>query len=195
MEIKSFFSALLIFVTGLILGAVIDRYIIGIKCVTVGEDSTQISVPVIEDTTKVEPIFVIEPYPYPVYVEANIDSLWNEAKLFWQSKYKDSLDLLNKPINYVAKAETTFTHKDNKNTKVSLNVDFTSPIPIHPNSYFSFNRIDLTYPEITKTVEKGKTFWDRIIPKPSLQIGVGYGIFNRYLDVYAGAGLSWEIGE
>ena len=195
MELKNFFTALIIFVIGVVIGMVVDRYVIGIDCVTVGEDSTQVAIPLLEDTTKVEPIFVVQPYPYPVEVPANIDSLWQEAKLYWQNLYKDSLELLNKPVNYIAKAETTFTHKDNKNTKVSLSVDFTSPIPLHPNSYFGFNRIDLTYPEITKTVEKQRTFWDKIIPELSLQTGVGYGVFHKNLDVYLGAGLSWRLGD
>lgn len=193
MEVKNFFTMLIIFIAGLILGAVIDRYVIGVDCVTIGEDSTQVSIPVLEDTTKVEPIFVVQPYPYPVEVPANIDSLWLEAKLYWENIYKDSLNLLNKSVNYVAKAETTFTHKDNKNTKVSLSIDFTSPIPLHPNSYFGFNRIDLTYPEITKTVEKSRTFWDILIPEPSIQVGAGIGLIHKQFDIYTGMGFSWKL--
>ena len=40
---------------------------------------------------------------------------------------------------------------------------------------------------------KKKTFWDWIIPNPSLQFGAGIGLIHKQFDIYAGAGLSWDI--
>ena len=45
--------------------------------------------------------------------------------------------------------------------------------------------------EITKYIQKNKTIKDRIHLEP--QIGVGYGLINRKVDVYAGVGLGIDL--
>lgn len=45
--------------------------------------------------------------------------------------------------------------------------------------------------EITKYVEKKKTFWNRFHIQP--QVGVGYGVFNKKIDAYVGVGIGFDI--
>lgn len=45
--------------------------------------------------------------------------------------------------------------------------------------------------EITKYVEKKKTFWNRFHIQP--QVGVGYGVFNKNIDAYVGVGIGFDI--
>lgn len=45
--------------------------------------------------------------------------------------------------------------------------------------------------EITKYVEKKKTFWNRFHMQP--QVGVGYGVFNKNIDAYVGVGIGFDI--
>ena len=45
--------------------------------------------------------------------------------------------------------------------------------------------------EITKYIEKKKTFKDRFHIQP--QIGVGYGLFNKKIDAYVGIGIGVDI--
>lgn len=45
--------------------------------------------------------------------------------------------------------------------------------------------------EITKYVEKKKTFWNRFHIQP--QVGIGYGVFNKKFDAYVGVGIGFDI--
>lgn len=45
--------------------------------------------------------------------------------------------------------------------------------------------------EITKYIEKKKTFKDRFHIQP--QVGVGYGLFNKKIDTYVGIGIGVDI--
>ena len=45
--------------------------------------------------------------------------------------------------------------------------------------------------EITKYIQKNKTIKDRIHIEP--QIGIGYGLINKRVDVYAGVGLGIDL--
>ena len=45
--------------------------------------------------------------------------------------------------------------------------------------------------EITKIVERKKTFKDRFHIEP--QVGIGYGMFNKKVDAYVGVGLGIDI--
>ena len=45
--------------------------------------------------------------------------------------------------------------------------------------------------EITKYIQKNKTIKDRIHIEP--QIGIGYGLINKRVDVYAGIGLGVDL--
>lgn len=45
--------------------------------------------------------------------------------------------------------------------------------------------------EITKYIEKKKTFKDRFHIQP--QVGVGYGLFNKKIDAYVGIGIGVDI--
>lgn len=45
--------------------------------------------------------------------------------------------------------------------------------------------------EITKYIEKKKTFKDRFHIQP--QIGVGYGLFNKKIDAYVGIGIGVDL--
>lgn len=45
--------------------------------------------------------------------------------------------------------------------------------------------------EITKYIQKNKTIKDRIHIEP--QIGIGYGLINKRVDVYAGIGLGIDL--
>lgn len=45
--------------------------------------------------------------------------------------------------------------------------------------------------EITKIVEKKKTFWDRF--HFGIQTGLGYGLTKKEFDVYAGVGGSFDL--
>lgn len=45
--------------------------------------------------------------------------------------------------------------------------------------------------EITKYVEKEKTFWDRF--HFGLQGGIGYGLTNKKCDIYIGVGGSYDL--
>lgn len=45
--------------------------------------------------------------------------------------------------------------------------------------------------EITKYVEKKKTFWNRFHIQP--QVGVGYGVFNKKIDAYVGVGIGFDL--
>lgn len=45
--------------------------------------------------------------------------------------------------------------------------------------------------EITKYIDKKKTFFDRFHIQP--QVGVGYGVFNKKIDAYVGVGIGFDI--
>lgn len=175
---------ILVVILALLAGMVIDRYVIGIKCEQVGFDTVWTEIEVVKDSIIIKPEYI----PVVTDERINIDSLQNvlyeEAKRYWQEVYKDSLT----PVEYIAKADTSF-----KDSTVALDIDFISPIPLHPASYFRFNRIEVFRPEVTITVQKKRTFWDVIIPEPSAQVGAGVGLINKQFDIYAGIGLSWRL--
>ena len=53
------------------------------------------------------------------------------------------------------------------------------------------NKVITNTVEITKYVEKKKTFWNRFHIQP--QVGVGYGVFNKNIDAYVGVGIGFDI--
>lgn len=163
-----------------------DRYVVGTECIENPIDTvwnTKIVVKEVEPV-EVEPEYIIREIPGK---PANIDSLWKAAKDYWADKYKDSVKT-ETAVEYTAEVDTTLD-----SGRVELKMQFISPIPIHPDSYFKIRKFSYQYPEITKKIEKKKTFWDWIIPKPSLQAGVGVGLIHKEFDFYVGAGVSWDI--
>jgi len=163
-------------------GMAVDRYVVGIECEQVGSDTTYINIPVIKDSVIIVPEYIVREVPIPF----NQDSLWLVAKKYWKEYYED--DDIFLPVEYIAKIDTSF-----QDSLVSIDVGFVSPMLLHPDSYFQFDNITIRHPKITTTVMRSLTFWDRIIPTPSIQVGFGYGVIHKHLDLYVGAGLSWEI--
>lgn len=181
---KNTFLGIVVIIILFLAGMATDRYVIGMKCEEVGSDTTYIKIPVVTpaDTVIIPPKFIVKKIPIAV----NQDSLWLVAKKYWESYYEDG----DTAIQYVAKVDTSF-----QDSIVSISAEFVSPMLLHPDSYFQFNSITVQYPEITTTVMKTLTFWDRIIPDLSIQAGFGYGIIHKQFDFYAGAGLSWGIDK
>lgn len=53
------------------------------------------------------------------------------------------------------------------------------------------NKVITNTVEITKYVEKKKTFLNRFHIQP--QVGVGYGVFNKKIDAYVGVGIGFDL--
>lgn len=102
------------------------------------------------------------------YLSPNIDSLQNEALKYWESIYGDSIRSL-KNIAFIATADTSF-----RDSLISFNVDYVSPIPLHPKSFFRFNDLAVRQKEIHTTETKEVAWYDRF--------NLGVGIQSRWID-------------
>ena len=121
--------------------------------------------------------------------QPDIDSLYAEAKRYWESKYPapDS----GKDVQQIYYAESDSTYE---NDQLKALVRFYSPIPLHPASYFDFNyelkELHIKHTGIVE-VEKKKTFWQRF--HISAFTGPGIGIFKKEFDINVGLGFSFDF--
>ena len=109
----------------------------------------------------------------------NLDSLWEEAKEYWNAK-NDSTQK-----NYIASKDTLV-----KDSLVSVKVSVSSPIPLHPlttvNTVISYKIPTVT---ITKYVE--------VLPLLTygLTVSAGYALFNGKADILVGVGINLNLGR
>ena len=132
----------------------------------------------------VDSVFVPK-YSYKIdTVKVNIDSLWQEAKRFWQKKpkpvivkvIKKDTVYLEQPVKYIASLDTTIKDKQTK-----LNISFNSPIPLHPKSFFKIKAEYLPEPmEVSKSwftnrfiIYLGVGVGNNTFYKPEFQLGFG----------------------
>lgn len=108
----------------------------------------------------------------------DIDTLWVEAKTFWNADSADELI-----GEYIAYFDTALV--SGIDTLGYTEVEFRSPMPIHQRSYFSL-RQSVADRIITVVKEREGNFFDR------LGIGVFAGIGNRGEAVY-GAGITLKL--
>jgi len=143
----------------------------------------------ITETIEVTRDVIVPEYIYKtitVKQKVNVDSLWEEAKKYWQNKIKpvEKFVYVEKEYDgkYIAK------HYEETND-YELGIEFVSPIPLHPMSYlshfFNFKKNEITKKEIT--VNDNPAFWIRgkvftIITEeiePFGEIGIGYNLINN----------------
>ena len=191
---KSTIITVLLCICIFLAGMGFDRYVIGLECKQVGIDTVYVPQQLIppDKPVDVKPKFEVK------YVNTskpvNVDSIYEVAKSYWASLFADSGNHYA-PAEYIAAVDTEFTRYKDDSTKVEIGVQFKSHIPLDPEGYFRFNKVNMIYPEVKITVQKKKTFWDWLIPKPSILAGFGYGHLNKVWDVWTGAGGSWELTE
>lgn len=126
------------------------------------------------DTTITEKEFVPK-----IIVKTKIDTLFKEngetVQLITESKRFD---------------KTILSDKDTADVQV-----YTSGINTSLDSLKmrlkTHNKVITNTVEITKYVEKNKTFWNRFHIQP--QVGVGYGVFNKKIDAYVGVGIGFDL--
>jgi hypothetical protein len=114
----------------------------------------------------------------------NLDSLravlYKEAEDYWNNILPNPQEVYGL---YVAEFDTSIITSDYRLYSV---ISYSSPIPLHPKSYFT-NSIDIEYIQTINTTNNCKVF-------PSitfgLSVGYGYGVFSRTNDLFIGAGLS-----
>jgi len=125
----------------------LGRWSMSIKTITVVE-------------TKIVPKFITE--IDTAKTKKAIDSLWVEAKKFWEGKPRPIKEIIKrdtitnkiidtvyvkKNINYVAALDTTYS--DNH---FRFKLAFVSPIPVHPSSYFRISVVsEYTEPVLPKS--------------------------------------------
>ena len=96
--------------------------------------------------------------------------------------YKDTISyidtvFIHTNINYIAEVDTTYT-----DSTLTAHVQFVSPIPLSPKSYFNM-KFGVRERSITNTVvqtEKVGFFYKRFIPY--FGIGISYGIDSKTLE-------------
>lgn len=124
----------------------------------------------------------------PVKEKVNIDSLWEEAKAYAIALiYKDKKQNKDSLGNYKFVMEADTTYRD---SLLSENIKFVSPIPLHPKSYFVRSATWRT-PLIREVYLKPETFWQRF--SWSINAGFGYGVIHKEFDFYVGVGGSFRI--
>lgn len=127
-----------------------------------------------KDTTIVEKEIVPK-----IIVKTKIDTLFKEngetVQLITESKRFDKTILSDKDTAYVQ------IYTSGINTSLdSLKMRLKAHKEVITNTV-----------EITKYVEKKKTFWNRFHIQP--QVGVGYGVFNKKFDTYVGVGIGFDL--
>lgn len=178
-----------------ILGIATERYLIKTKTEVVTSDTTQVSVSMAQPDKPID----IKPIFKTVYKQApgiNLDSLqqalWQEALNYWAQQDTASNDSIIGVPEYIAQMDSTF---ENENVKTEFSISYISKLPLHPDSFFRLNKLNISYPQITNTVLVKETFWDIIIPDFSLQVGAGFGVINKNFDVFVGLGGSWKLNR
>lgn len=100
-------------------------------------------------------------------------------------KFRDTI-FVNTQTDYIAEVDTTY-----KDSSLTAKVQFVSPIPLHPKSYFN---LDFNYREktITKILwkEKEESFWSNRFPV-IIGVGLGYDIDNK--RIAPNIGIMWGI--
>lgn len=135
-------------------------------------------------TTKTDTLWkdttIVEKEIIPKYiVKTKIDTLFKEngetVQLITESKRFDKTILSDKDTAYVQ------VYTSGINTSLdSLKMRLKAHKEVITNTV-----------EITKYVEKKKTFWNRFHIQP--QVGVGYGVFNNKIDAYVGVGIGFDL--
>ena len=111
----------------------------------------------------------------------NLDSLWEEAKKYWNAK-NDSTQK-----NYITSKDTLV-----KDSLVSVKVSVSSPIPLHPLTTVN-TVISYKIPVITKTVTVTQVEYTSSILTYGLTASIGYGFISQKPDVFIGAGIFLNI--
>jgi len=96
---------------------------------------------------------------------ANIDSLFEVAKKYWQDKVVP--DTVYPSINYVASLDTTY-----ENDLLKAEIDFVSRIPLDPEAYYRLNF----------DVKKETIFVPTYKKEERDTWGVGFGILGHFQD-------------
>lgn len=121
---------------------------------------------------------------FPIYIKGkpvNIDSLWLEAKAYWEDIIKDSLNVL-----YVASVDSVY-----QDSLLTAEVSFISLIPIHPSSYFimNFNIKERTIERIERVVLKDSFWKNRFVA----YVGVGINYNNNTINPGIQAGFGMRV--
>ena len=115
-----------------------------------------------------------------------VDSLYEVAKKFWLSKIDTShvtiLDTLHVGL-YADSKETTYS-----DSALIAHTEIRSRIPIDPELEWYF---DYTIKPKTVMSPKSLSFWDRLGHGP--EIGLGFGMFNKKIDMFIGYGFHYKI--
>jgi hypothetical protein len=137
-------------------------------------------------TATVAPTFSASTKPAYVYYHANVDSIYAEAKAYWEAKLKDSLHQVSPNLNdycYNATGDTVFHFSDSKGMfsgDIHVKALFNSPLPLHPASKFIIS-------EETDFVSLQKTITNQVVHEtvklPSILIGAGYS-FSYENDIF-----------
>lgn len=124
------------------------------------------------------------------YAAVNVDSIFNEAKIYWQKKFdEENIEPDTNQIVYTSVIDTTVRIVDTLNnvTDLKLRSIFASPIPLHPGSVHNV--------ELFQTFREHKPLFDlNNLPFGiSFQFGLGYGMINKVFDAYVGVGIHYKI--
>lgn len=124
------------------------------------------------------------------YAAVNVDSIYAEAKRFWQLKFEEEkISLDTNQFVYTSVIDTTVRIIDSLNNVTDLSVlsVFASPMPLHPSSVHSVG--------ISQIFRKSEPIFDlNNLPFGiSVQFGLGYGMINKVFDTYVGVGIHYKI--
>lgn len=123
------------------------------------------------------------------YEKVNIDSLYAEAKKYWEEKL-NTADL-GAQI-YETSIDTIFTAKDTSGRvtdSIRVNSSYYSRLPPDPNSFMSLNLVHKNF-DYTKTITIKETITNESFYHSGFTIAAGYGMINNKFDVIVGYGFN-----
>jgi hypothetical protein len=113
-----------------------------------------------------------EHYSTALNIDSIRESLWIEAKEYYKKKENDSISTFDR---YTATADTS-------GDETSVHVEFVSPIPIHPDSYFNI-KFETICENVTKTIES-VSYLDEPFYKESLFLWTIGSILLNFLFLW-----------
>lgn len=132
---------------------------------------------------------VIKPELITVYKFADKDSIYREAKKYYNNTKKDTSE---NPWYYVSAVDTLINIKDSTGRitdVIDITSKFISPYALSP---YSLHRLALRHKRINYKERKvgGGLLGNFTI---SGQVGAGYGVIHKQFDIYTGIGISYKI--
>lgn len=113
----------------------------------------------------------------------NVDSVFNEAKLYWQNKIQlDSSAQLGNNL-YESGFDSTFVALDDSGRvtdSINVQVKYLSRLPPHPSNLFAFRMRHKSFNYNTTTIITD--------PANGFYAGIGYGVINNKFDLFFGYG-------